>query len=120
MIGKLVSIFLIYIGTWFYTVASFYHLKMKHWTFWKAYLLAIPLVLFEYVFNIFGNKYANANGLAPMQIMTCIIGFYMLNIWIFNLFILKQKNVVVWREILAVLLLVGAILISTNVLTLAH
>ena len=115
--NKYFALLLIYIGTWFYTFASFYHLKLKQWTFSKAYLIAIPLVLLEYIFNLIGNKHATLGGLNAIQIMTCIIGFYMLNIWIFNMFVLKQKNVNVFREGFAILLLIGAIAISSNMLS---
>jgi hypothetical protein len=117
MIGKLVSILLIYIGTCFYTTASFYHLKLKDWSFWKGYAIAIPLVCIEYVFNIWGNKYANLNGLNVVQIMMLIIAFYMINIWIINVFVLKQKTIVLWRELLALVLLLSAIVISSNMIT---
>lgn len=117
MIGKWISILLIYIGTCFYTTASFYHLKLQNWSFWKGYAIAIPLVCIEYIFNIWGNKYANLNGLNVVQIMMLIIAFYMINIWIINVFVLKQNTVVLWRELLALLLLISAIVISSNMIT---
>ena len=118
MIGKAASILLIYLGTCFYTTASFLHLSFKHWTFWKGYMLAIPLVCIEYIFNIWGNKYANLNGLNVIQIMMLIIAFYMINIWIINVFVIKQNTIVLWRELLALLLLITSIIISSNMLTL--
>jgi hypothetical protein len=114
MIGKLFSIFLIYCGTCFYTLASFYHLSFKEWSFTKSYLFALPLVAIEYVFNIYGNKYANMNGINVIQIMMLIIGFYMINIWLINIFIIKEHSIVLWRELLALLLLISAIVISSN------
>jgi uncharacterized protein (DUF486 family) len=117
MISKATSILLIYIASCFYTFASFYHLKLKNWTFWKAYLIAIPVVCIEYVFNILGNKYATVNGINVIQIMMLIIGFDMINIWLINIFVLKQKTIVMWREASALLLLIGAIAISSNTLS---
>jgi len=112
---KFLALFIIYIGTWFYTFASFYHLKFKTWSFTYAYILAIPLVLCEYVFNIWGNKLANVVGLGPMQIMVCIIAFYLLNIWIFNLVILKKGlGGGGGKEILAICCIGGAVALSSN------
>jgi len=120
--GKALAVALIYAGTCFYTAASFYHLKLKHWTFWRGYALAIPLVCVEYVFNIWGNKLATLHGLNVVQIMMLIISFYMVNIWVLNVFVLKQRQtqVVAWREALALALLVGAIAVSSNMLALGH
>ena len=117
MINKALSILLIYIGTCFYTMASFYHLKMKNWSFVHAYIIAIPLVCIEYIFNLYGNKYANLNGLNIIQIMMLIIAFYMINIWVINVFIIKENSVVLWRELLALMLLISAIVISSNMIS---
>lgn len=117
MISKFMSIFLIYIASCFYTFASFYHLKFKNWTFWKAYMIAIPLVCIEYVFNIFGNKYASLNGINVIQIMMLIIAFDLINIWLLNIFVLKNTTIVIWREVLALALLIVAMAISSNMLS---
>ena len=107
------AIFLIYIGTCFYTAASFLHLKLKNWTFWHGYLLAIPLILIEYIFNIYGTKLAILKGFSVQQIMILIICFYLFNIQILNWLFLKNKaQIELWREILALILILSAIKIA--------
>ena len=118
MIGKVLSIVILYIGTCFYTTASFYHLRLNHWNFWSGYAMAIPLVCIEYIFNIWGTKRANMNGLNVVQIMIMIIAFYMLNIWLMNVFVLRQ-TVVAWREAMAMILLCGSVAVSSNMVSLS-
>ena len=110
--NKWVSIFVIYIGAIFYALAAYYHLHMKNWTFSKAYALALPLVLVEYIFLLYGNHAAHAY-FNPMQIMIITIVFYLINIWLMNVFIFKQK-ITLWREAIAFAFIVAALLISTN------
>ena len=93
-------------------------LPPEDWTFWRGYAIAIPLVCVEYVFNIWGNKMANLHGMNVVQIMMLIISSYMVNIWLMNVLVLKQGGVVFWREAVALALLVGAIAVSSNMLTL--
>lgn len=107
------AIFLIYIGTCFYTAASFLHLKFKKWTFWRGYLLAIPLVLIEYIFNIYGTKLAVLKGISVQQIMILIFCFYLLNIQILNWLVLQNKaKIELWRELLALILVIAAIKVA--------
>jgi hypothetical protein len=114
--GKILSILLIYCGTWFYTIASFYHLSFQKWSFWKSYLLALPLVSIEYIFNIFGNKYASLSGINIIQIQMIIIAFYMMNVWMINLFVIQENTIVLWRELLAFIFLISSIVISSNII----
>ena len=105
---------LIYIGTLFYTSAAYLHLKLKHWTFLKAFLIALPLVLLEYQFSLRGNHLANTIlRFSPLQILLVTMCFYFVNLWIINHFILKQEFV--WyRDLLAFVLVLAAFMISTG------
>lgn len=85
--------------------SSFYHLNLKEWSFWKGYMIAIPLVCIEYIFNICGNRHANLNGLNVIQIMMLIIAFDMINIWLLNVCVLKN-DVNMWREVISLLFLI--------------
>ena len=81
----------IFIGAIFYTLASYYHLKMdKDWSFLKALIIAIPFVFLEYSFALHGiyysYKYLN---LSPSQILIVTTCFCFICIWLFNYFIMK-------------------------------
>jgi hypothetical protein len=52
-------ILLIYLGTIFYVIASYYHLKLKNWTLLKSLMIAIPMVMCEYQFSLRGNYLAH-------------------------------------------------------------
>jgi len=99
----------IYLGTLFYSLAAYLHLSIYHnWTFMKAFLIAIPLVILEYQFSLRGNRYANTElKLNAVQILIITIAFYFINVWIINHFILKN-SVVWWRECLAFLFIICA------------
>lgn len=104
--------FLIFIGCVLYTIASFYHLKFRHWDFFKVFLLALPLVFVEYQFSIRGNYYASEIiGLNALQITIITMCFCFACSWLLNVFVLKRE-VVLWREILAAVLLISSVLIS--------
>jgi hypothetical protein len=113
----LFTLLLIYLGSVFYVIASFFHLKMgNNWTFLKAYSIAIPVVLVEYIFSLNGNHLANHSlGIDPIQILIITICFYFVNLWVFNYFVLKNTTKSVWRELLAFALIVVAFSI-TNVI----
>lgn len=112
--NKWLAILFIYLGSCCYTIASFYHLSFgKNWTFIKAYLLALTFVCIEYVFNVIGNKNANKY-ITVFQIMILIIAFDLINLYIINAFILKNKIDYV-RDGFSLLLITIAILISSNV-----
>ena len=106
----------IFIGAVFYTLASFYHLKMdKNWTFLKALIIAVPFVLIEYTFTLHGIYYSyKFLDLTPSQILIITICFYFICIWIFNYFIMKIRldNVHMMKEALAFLLIIIAFYIS--------
>ena len=111
--NKWLAIFFIYCGSVFYTLASFYHLSFgKEWTFGRAYALAILFVSVEYIFNVLGNKNANKH-ITVFQIMILIIAFDLINLFILNTFLLKNKIDVV-RDGISLALIFIAILISSN------
>lgn len=104
---------LIYIGSVSYTIAAYYHLKIKNWSFALAFALAVPLILIEYQFSIRGNRAASHTlHLNAIQITTLTMTFYFINSWILNYFFLKQP-VVWWRELLAFVFVVLAFVLSS-------
>lgn len=103
---------LIYIGTVFYTIAAYFHLKLKNWTFMLAYIIALSCVIMEYQFSLRGNYYAShVLKINPVQILVVTTAFCFINVWILNTFILKQP-VKLWREILSFLFIIAAIIVS--------
>jgi hypothetical protein len=105
---------LIFIGSVSYTIASYYHLKLKNWTFMKALLIAIPFVIIEYQFSIRGNMHARQHlNLNAVDIVLITMCFYFVNAWILNFLVLKQ-NVTVWREILSFVFIICAFLVTTQ------
>jgi uncharacterized protein (DUF486 family) len=106
---------LIYIGTIFYTLAAYYHLKIKDWTIIKALSLAIPLVIIEYSFSLRGNRQANQIlNMNVLQILIITMTFYFINAWLLNYFLLKNK-LNVMREIISFILIIAAFYISNNI-----
>jgi hypothetical protein len=111
--NKWTAILLIYLGSCCYTIASFYHLSLgDDWTFVKAYLLGIAFVSIEYIFNVIGNKNANKH-ITIFQIMILIIAFDLINLYIINAVLLKNK-IDYLRDGISLILIFVAILISTN------
>ncbi len=106
------AILLIYAGSVCYTLASFYHLSFGNWSFWRAYSFAIMFVAIEYVCNVIGNKYANSY-ITVFQIMLLIIAFDLVNLYILNLLLLKNRINVV-RDGVSMLLIGAAIAISSD------
>lgn len=107
---------IIFLGTLFYSLAAFYHLKNEKWSFFIALAIAIPLVLIEYQFSLRGNHLAHTLlKLNAVQIAIITIIFYFINAWIINRFILKH-SVIVWREILAFMFIILAF-VTTTVIT---
>ena len=105
---------LIYFGTICYTVASYYHLKLKKWTFLKSLLIAIPLVLVEYQFSLRGNFLAKSLlKMNAVQIALITMTFYFINAWLLNYFVLSQ-SVVWWREISAFIFIIMAFTVTTS------
>jgi hypothetical protein len=105
---------LVYLGTVFYTLAAYYHLSLRNWTWTKAAMVAIPLVLIEYVFSLRGNRYLNEySGFNPTRVLLITMCFYFVNLWLLNYFVIGNP-VVVWREITGFLLILAAFAVSTN------
>lgn len=109
---KIISLAFIYGASWCYVIASYYHLHLKNWSFAKAMLIAMPLVVLEYTLSLHGNKIAN-HALNPIQILILTIAFYVINLWLLNFFVIKASVNPV-REIIAMVFIVAAILISSN------
>lgn len=104
----------IFIGSVSYSVAAYYHLKLENWSFFKAFAIALPLILIEYQFSIRGNFNAkHILELNAMQITLITMTFYFVNSWIINYFFLKAK-VVWWREVLAFAFIIAAFMLTTT------
>lgn len=112
---EVITIFMmIYLGTALYIIASYYHLKIKNWTFLKALVLALPIVLCEYQFSLRGNYLANTIlKFNAVQIVLITMIFYFINAWLLNVFVLKQ-SVIWWRELIAFIFIGFAFLITTS------
>ena len=106
---KAFIILLIYMGSAFYVIASYYHLKIKQWSFWKALVIDIPFVFLEYQLSLRGNFNAHhILKMNPMQVMLVTMICYFINITILNLMVLNHD--ILWsREILAFILILGAL-----------
>lgn len=109
---KAASLILIYLASWCYVIASYYHLSLKQWSFGKAALIALPLVVIEYSLSLHGNKQSNSF-LSPVQILLFTFVCYIINIMVLNLVVLKQPVHFV-RDAIAVALIMLAVLVSTN------
>jgi uncharacterized protein (DUF486 family) len=106
---------LIFIGSVSYTIAAFYHLKFKSWSFLSAFALALPLILIEYQFSIRGNFAAkDVLKLNAIQITLLTMTFYFVNAWVLNYFFLKQP-VVWWREVIAFVCIILAFVFTTTI-----
>ncbi|MCA9309442.1 DMT family protein [Candidatus Saccharibacteria bacterium] len=106
------SLLLIYAASWCYVIASYYHLSLKQWSFGKAMIIALPLVVVEYTLSLHGNKQSNSF-LSPLQILIFTFICYVVNILVLNVLVLKQPISPV-RDAIAVALIVAAIVVSTN------
>lgn len=114
-IEKVKIISFIYIGTVFYTIASYYHLKLKDsWKFTKALTIALPMVLIEYNFSLRGNFLAYSKlDMSSIDILLTTMIFYFINGWLLNFFVLKHTIHFV-RELIAFILILLAFKITTN------
>lgn len=109
-------ILLIYIGSLCYVFASYYHLKFKHWSFFSALSLAIPMILIEYTFSLHGNRFASdILKFSPLDILLLTIIFYFINIWLLNVIVLK-KNINIIKEIIAFAFILIAFKITTAII----
>ena len=60
-----------------YTIAAYYHLKLRNWSFLTAFAIAIPFILVEYQFSIRGNRAAkDVLRLNAVQITLVTMTFY--------------------------------------------
>ena len=106
---------LIFIGSVFYTLAAYLHLKMDEWTFLKALMIAIPFVFIEYQFALRGNYYAKQHLLMnTVQITILTMIFYFFNAFMINYFVI-QHPIVVWRETLAIFFVFMAFVTTTSI-----
>ena len=107
------AILLIYLGSCFYTIASFYHLSFgERWRFWRAYALGMLFVSVEYVFNVLGNKGANRH-ITVFQIMLLIVAFDLVNLYLLNAVLLKNR-IRPARDGISLLLICAAVAISSD------
>ncbi len=114
--NKWIAIIFLYIASVCYITASFYHLSLGvKWTFIKAFLISITFVILEYVFGIPGNKWAN-EFLSVFDLMILIIVFDLINLFILNFFILKNK-VQPLKHGLCLVLLGIVIMLSADVIS---
>ena len=105
---------LIFLGTLMYTIAAYFHMKMEKWTFFNAFLIAIPFLIIEYQFSLRGNYYAKKHlmmNVVQITIITMI--FYFFNAWLLNHVVFKDP-IVWWREITAFILILMAFYITTH------
>lgn len=114
MSSKLGTILFIYLGTMCYVTASYFHIHLDKWSFFKAFLIALPIVCIEYQFSLRGNRAAvHSHGFNAIQVLIITLCFYFINLWILNLLVLKHK-VVMWRELVCFGLVLIAFYITTN------
>jgi hypothetical protein len=104
----------VYMGTLFYTLASYYHLKMgPNWNYFAALAIAIPFVLIEYTFSLHANYFLfKEHGFTPSKILILTVCFNFINIWLFNYFIMNIRNTNLVREAFALLLIVAALIVT--------
>lgn len=115
LLQKALPIIMIFVGSVSYTIAAYYHLRMKRWSFLQAFMIAVPFILVEYQFSLRGNHYASTIlGMNAIQITLVTMAFYFVNSWLLNHFVLKNP-VVWWREVLAFAFIIAAFLLSTAV-----
>jgi len=81
-----------FIGAMMYVIGSYAHLAFAGWTFWKAYLVAMPLVAIEYQFSLRGNKWANEAGIRPINILLITLCFYFVAMYLVNSVYLKAES----------------------------
>ena len=112
--NKALTVVFIYIGTLCYTIASYLHVSLHDWTFLKAFLIALPVVIVEYQFSLRANRAAVAfHGMSILQVLVFTLCFYFVNLWLLNWLVMKHR-VIYWRESACFLLVLAAFYISTN------
>jgi len=101
-----------FIGGWLYVIGSYAHLAFDDWSFWKAYLIAMPLVAIEYQFSLRGNKWANVEGIRPINILLITLCMYFIAMYGVNKFWLKGESKT--QDVVAFGLIASAFAISFN------
>ncbi len=81
---KTLTFILLYLGSVFYILAQYGHLLLTDWTITKAMLIALPLVLIEYMFVLNGTHSAKISGENPLNILLLVMCFNFVNIYIFG------------------------------------
>jgi len=109
------SLLLVYLASLCYVIASYYHLVLNEkWTFSLSISIALPIVIIEYCFSLPGNyslnKYHNFD---PIHILIITIIFYFINLWLLNVFIIKNPVKNYYNEIIAIILILSAFYITT-------
>jgi len=102
----------IYLGSWFYVLASYYHLGIKNWTFIRAFAIAIPLVMIEYFFSLHGNRFSSdILDHNPVTILLITMCFYFINTSILN-YVKIKKEINYGKEFAGFFLVILAFLIT--------
>jgi hypothetical protein len=106
------AIVIIYLGSVFFTLSSFWTFKLKEWTFYRALFIALVAFLFQYQFQLRGIDFARTRlKMAYLHIIIIILCCNYINSLIINRFYLKEKFVW-WRDLVAFGMVVGAFCLS--------
>ena len=88
----------------------------ERWSFYRALLIALPLVIIEYCLYLPGNYALNTyHGVEPTQIMIMTVIFYFVNLWRMNVVILKTKVKNAYIEGVALMLVLAAFYITSAI-----
>ena len=111
------AIFFIYAGSLCYVSAAYYHLSLnERWSFRRALLIALPLVIVEYCFSLPGNRALHEyHGFAPTQILIMTMIFYFVNLWLLNVAVLGKRVKSAYTEGAALLLVLFAFYITSAI-----
>jgi uncharacterized protein (DUF486 family) len=111
------AILFIYAGSLCYVSAAYYHLSLKEgWSFCRALLIALPLVIIEYCFSLPGNRALHEHhGVAPSQILIMTMIFYFVNLWLLNVAVLGKRVKNAYIEGAALLLVLVAFYITSAI-----
>ena len=106
------AIVLMYLGSVFFALASFWTFKLKEWTFHRALFIALVAFFFQYQFQLRGINFARTRlKMTYLQIVLIILCCNYINSLIINRFYLKDKFVW-WRDLVAVGMVIGAFCLS--------
>lgn len=111
------AILFIYLGSLCYVSAAYYHLSLnERWSFYRALLIALPLVIIEYCFALPGNYALNTyHGFDPNKILIMTMIFYFINLWLLNVVVLKKQVENAYIEGTALLLVLAAFYITSAI-----